>query len=35
MELGELIAETIEGMRTVASEIGLDGSLAQDSAKIR
>jgi putative nucleotidyltransferase with HDIG domain len=28
MELDAVIAETIEGMRTIAAEIGLDGSLA-------
>lgn len=34
MEIADLIAETIEGMKTAASELGLDGSLAEDhSAK--
>lgn len=30
MEIADLIAETIEGMKTAASELGLDGSLAED-----
>jgi hypothetical protein len=29
MEIGELIAETILGMRAAAKEIGLAGSIAQ------
>ena len=29
MELGDLIAETIEGMKTAASALGLDGSMAK------
>ena len=31
MELGDLIAETIEGMKTAASALGLDGSMAAPS----
>lgn len=31
MDLGDLIAETIEGMKTAASALGLDGSMAAPS----
>ena len=32
MEMGDLIGEVIEGMKAVASDLGLDGSLAEASA---